>query len=222
MKAVLSHMSGNDQRRAATSAREGSADSTTERADTTDLATKRLFVAIDLPATAKQAVTDWQREYVEPIAQLRVNHALHVTLCFLGNVPGEQAKPIVAALERIDFAPIQSAFGEPLFLPPRGGARRVVALALADESGGLAALQAEVSQTLATLGVYAPPKRAYMAHLTVARYRHPGPALSLQNVNVPAFGLVQMTLYDSVLERVGAVHTPLTVFTASNERSPSG
>ena len=179
-------------------------------------------LALDLPAEVRHAVADWQRAHLEPVAELRVNHALHVTLCFLGNVAATQATPIAAALAQISFAPIQSALGEPLFLPPRGGSRRVVALALADESGRLSTLQAEVSAALAGLGVYEAPKRPYVAHLTVARYRHPGPALSLQNVNVPAFGLDQMTLYDSVLERVGAVHTPLAVFPAIYERSPSG
>ena len=182
----------------------------------------RLFVALDLPAAVKQAVADWQQAHLKPIAELRVNHALHVTLCFLGNVPAAKVTPIAAALTQISFAPIQSALGEPLFLPPHGGKRRVVALALADDSGRLSVLQAEVSATLAALGFYTAPKRAYAAHLTVARYRRPGPALPLQNVNVPAFGLVQMTLYDSALERVGAVHTPLAVFPASYERSPSG
>jgi 2'-5' RNA ligase len=140
----------------------------------------------------------------------------------LGNVPATQTMPIAATLAQISFAPIQSAVDELLFLPPRGGKRRVVALALADESEKLSALQAEVSAALADLGVYTPPGRPYAAHLTVARYRHPGPALSLQNVNVPTFGLEQMTLYDSVLERAGAVHTPLAVFPAIYERSPSG
>ena len=179
-------------------------------------------MALDLREEVKQAVADWQHEQLEPVAELRVNHALHVTLCFLGDVAATQAKPIAAALAQISFAPIQSALGELLFLPPRGGKRRVVALALADDSGELSALQGGVSAALADLGVYTPPGRPYVAHLTVARYRHPGTALSLQNVNVPAFGLEQMTLYDSVLERVGAVHTPLAVFPAIYERSPSG
>ena len=188
----------------------------------TDPTTRRLFVALDLPAEVKQAIADWQRAHLEPVAELRVNHALHMTLCFLGNVPAAQTAPIAAALAQISFAPIQSGLGELLFLPPRGGKRQVVALALADESERLSALQSEVSATLADVGVYEPPKRPYVAHLTVARYRHPGPALSLQNVNVPTFGLEQMTLYDSALERVGAVHTPLAVFPAIYERSPSG
>ncbi|MGO8684755.1 MAG: RNA 2',3'-cyclic phosphodiesterase [Thermoleophilia bacterium] len=181
-----------------------------------------MFVALDLPATVKQEIADWQHDQLEPVAELRVNHALHITLCFLGSMPTDQIATVVTALQGVRFAPITAVLGKPLFLPPRGTARRVVALTVSDTSGQLSALQAAVAATLAAAGVWQVPKRPFVAHLTVARYRHPGPALALQNVNVAELGLAQMTLYDSVLERDGAVHTPLAVFPASYERSPRG
>jgi 2'-5' RNA ligase len=181
-----------------------------------------LFVALDLPASVKQEIAHWQHDQLEAVTQLRVNHALHLTLCFLGNLPTDQIATVVTALQEVRFAPITAVLGEPLFLPSRGAARRVVALAVSDASGQLSSLQAVTAAALAAAGVYQVPTRPFVAHLTVARYRHPGPALPLQNVNVGEFGLAQMTLYDSVLERDGAVHTPLAVFPASYERSPRG
>ena len=71
-----------------------------------------------------------------------------------------------------------------------------------------------VAQSLAALKVYKLDKRPYLAHLTVARFRRPSRPFALQNVNVPAFHLSQMTLYNSLLERTGAVHTPLAIFPA--------
>ena len=83
---------------------------------------------------------------------------------------------------------------------------------LADPGGALAATQRSVSDALYHLGVYAPEKRPWLAHLTVARFRRPGQPFSLQNVNIAPFGLPSVILYASVLERGGAVHTPLATF----------
>jgi 2'-5' RNA ligase len=183
--------------------------------------TQRLFLACDLPADVAQAVVAWQTEYLRPHGDLRVNHALHITLCFLGATPHESVESIISALREVRFSEIAAGVAGPLFLPEHGR-KRVVALAIADPSGVLASIQSASSAKLAGLGVYEPEKRAYLPHLTVARFRAPGSAFSLQNVNVGGFGLAQMTLYNSVLERAGAVHTPLAVFPASLERSPRG
>jgi len=174
----------------------------------------RLFVAFDLPLEVERTVGDWQKAELGTHAEVRLAQVLHVTLCFLGDRPQAELPAIVHGLEAISFSQLEVRFSEPLFLPERG-AKRVLALGLEDGHDGLAALQQDVSQTLAALKVYKPEKRPYLAHLTVARFRRPGRAFALQNVNVPAFHLSQMTLYNSVLERTGAVHTPLAIFPAS-------
>lgn len=173
----------------------------------------RLFVACDLPQPVEQVVSDWQDDELRPLPDLRVTTSLHITLCFLGSTPQSRVAAIEDALAAIAWNPIQTALDEPIFLPEHGS-KRVMALGLADDHGALVALQADVSTVLSELAVYKPEKRAYLPHLSVARYRHPGRAFSLQNVNVPGFGLAQFTLYNSVLERAGAVHTPLATFPA--------
>jgi 2'-5' RNA ligase len=172
----------------------------------------RLFVAFDLPLDVERAVSDWQEAELESRDDVRLAQVLHVTLCFLGDRPQTELPAVVQALETIAFSQLEVRFSEPLFLPERG-AKRVLALGLEDD-GGLIVLQREVSQSLAALKVYKPDKRPYRAHLTVARFRRPGHTFALQNVNVPAFHLSQMTLYNSLLQRTGAVHTPLAVFPA--------
>ena len=49
----------------------------------------RLFVAGELPEAAKDALRLWQARVLEPRRDLRVNHELHLTLCFLGMTPPE-------------------------------------------------------------------------------------------------------------------------------------
>jgi len=172
---------------------------------------RRLFVACDLPAVAHAAVTAWQARELAPRDELRVNHSLHATLCFLGAVPERRVDDVVAALAALELPALPSGIGAALFLPERG-AKRVVALALDDPVGALARVQGSVSDALYRLGVYTPERRPFLAHVTVARYRRPGQPFSLQNVTIPPFGLPAVILYASVLERGGAVHTPLATF----------
>jgi len=143
-----------------------------------------------------------------------VSASLHLTLAFLGDVDRAHVPAIEQALAAIAWKPATVRVGEPLFLPRHGG-KRVLALALVAPAGALAELQADVSAALVAAGVYEPERRPWLPHVTVARFRRPGHPFSLQNVNIGEFGGVRMVLYSSLLERAGAVHTPVAVFPAS-------
>lgn len=175
--------------------------------------TARVFVACDLPRPAAHAVHEWQAATLAARAELRVTHSLHITLCFLGEVARERGSELTAALASIDVPRIPVTLGDPVFLPARG-AKRVIALLVRERSDELIRLQGEVSRRLSDAGLYEPAQRAYMPHLTVARFRRPGNPFALQNVTVGEFCLSELILYTSVLERGGAVHTPLAVFPA--------
>jgi 2'-5' RNA ligase len=176
--------------------------------------TLRLFVAGDIPDTAQREIAAWQQRALAPDVGLRLNHALHITLAFLGSVSSNRVAEITDALSGIRFHAAKVEFDEPVFLPARG-AKRAVVLPLRERDGTLARLQADVSEALVARGLYERPLRPWLPHLTVARYRRPGHPFSLQNVNIVGFGVVRMVLYSSLLERAGAVHTPLQVFPAS-------
>ena len=172
---------------------------------------RRLFVACDLPADVAAAVGRWQHSELVARDELRVSASLHVTLCFLGNVAERRIAEITAALGALALPPLPTSLGAPLFLP-RHGAKHVVALPLDDPAGALFDTQRSVSDALYRLGVYAPEQRPWLAHLTVARYRRPGHPFPLQNVTTEGFGLPSVILYASLLQRGGAVHTPLATF----------
>jgi len=176
---------------------------------------RRLFVACDLPAEIATAVGRWQDAELAVHDEVRVVRTLHVTLCFLGNVAERRVVEIGAALGALRLQSLPTALGDPLFLPEKG-VKRVVALSLDDPAAKLVATQQAVSETLVGLGVYEPERRPWLAHLTVARYRRPGHPFPLQNVNIRAFGLPSVILYASLLERGGAVHTPLATFPAED------
>ena len=174
----------------------------------------RLFVAQELPLDTLRALEEWQRTVLARHGEVRLNHALHLTLAFLGDTPRERVDDLVAALGTVAYEPCRLAASEVMFLPQKGQ-KRVLALALGDMDHTLARLQAGVSAALAATGLYDPPRRPWLPHVTVARFRRPGHPFSLQNVNIPEFCSVRTVLYSSLLERTGAVHTPLAEFPAS-------
>jgi 2'-5' RNA ligase len=177
----------------------------------------RLFVALDLPEDAVAAVRQWQQLVFGDLPELRVNHALHLTLCFLGDTLANAVPALSEALAGVPFHRSALAFGEPFFLPERGR-KNVVALPLVDaatEPGGLATvrrLQAAISATLVDTGLYKAERRPFLPHVTVARFRRPGQPFPLHIVNLPEFCPSRLVLYTSVLDKAGAVHTPLAEF----------
>ncbi len=129
----------------------------------------RLFVAADLPAPVRAALAAF-RDAADPAVWRPVpDEALHVTLAFLGHLPEEAAQTAAAVLDRAAGPAPRLVVGDPLVLPPRRG--RVLCAALADPDGTLAALQQRVSDGLEAAGLYAPEKRPFRAHATVARLR---------------------------------------------------
>ena len=176
--------------------------------------TLRLFVACDLPDETRRAVEAWQRGALGGHDGLRLNHALHITLAFLGKVVAARVPELTEALSQVLVQRCEVTVAQAVFLPLRG-VKRVVALQLADRDGELARLQADVATALAGTGLFEVQGRPWLPHLTVARFRRPCHPFPLQNVNIPQFCVVRVVLYSSLLERAGAVHTPLAVFPAS-------
>jgi 2'-5' RNA ligase len=178
----------------------------------------RLFVALDLPDDALAALQRWQELVFGDLPELRINPALHLTLCFLGDTPASAVPALSEALAAVPFRRSALAFGDPFFLPERGR-KNVIALPLVDaatEPGGLAAvrrLQAAVGAALVATGLYKAERRPFLPHVTVARFRRPGQPFSLHIVNLPELCPSRLVLYTSVLDKAGAVHTPLAEFT---------
>lgn len=176
--------------------------------------TERLFVACDLSREVAREATEWQHGQLGPRDELRVTGSLHVTLAFLGDVPKDRVPRITDVLAGIPMEKLPAGLTGPIYLPERG-LKRIVALLVSDPSGALVRLQSRVAADLSEAGLFKPERRPWLPHLTVARYRRPGQPFSLQNVNISEFGVDRMVLYSSLLERAGAVHTPLAVFPAS-------
>jgi len=182
-------------------------------------ATARLFVAVDLPAEVRRALTAWARlaargaRSSEPAASapLRVLDAelLHVTICFLGERPLQEVDSIAQELAACERASAHVSLGAPLWLPPRHP--RALAVELHDDDGALAETHAQVTRKLQP---GEPRRHRFRPHVTVARMRH-GDApreRSLPPTPAHTFAPSELVLYRSWLSPQGASYEALSAF----------
>ena len=127
-------------------------------------------MALELPAAARAALAAFRDAAADPRVWRPVPHeAMHLTLAFLGRRPAGDVEAISAVLRGAGGPPPRLSLASPLLLPPRRA--RVLAVALADPDGTLTALQGHLGVQLEAAGVFVPEKRAFRAHVTVARLR---------------------------------------------------
>jgi 2'-5' RNA ligase len=171
----------------------------------------RLFAALELPP---EAVAALEALAVDPEVWRRVPaESLHITLAFLGatdpaHVPALDAALAAGVGERA--APRLGFAGALLLLPPRRA--RVLAAAVADPDGSLAALQAEVAAGLAATGAYEPEHRRFRPHVTVARLRARAraPRAVATALDPLVFAGTAVTLFSSRTSPHGARYDALT------------
>ncbi len=130
----------------------------------------RLFVALELPREVRDRLALWRDEVVAGVPGLRpvAVESLHVTLCFLGSVELASVDAVAAACGVVRGMPAASlSVRRGIWLPPRRPG--VLAVELSDAGGRLGAVQSALSDALAGGGWFTPEKRAFLAHVTVAR-----------------------------------------------------
>jgi 2'-5' RNA ligase len=172
----------------------------------------RLFAALDLPQPVRDALAAWAREVAGDRAELRLlaPEFLHVTLCFLGGRPEADVARIGELVAGCTRPAGGLRLGEAVWFAPRRP--RVLAAAVLDAEGSLAALQRRVSDALATGAGFEPEGRPYSPHVTVARVRG-GARVRAQALEPPpplAFDGAAVTLYRSHPGRGGARYEPVS------------
>jgi RNA 2',3'-cyclic 3'-phosphodiesterase len=141
----------------------------------------RLFIGVELDDRTRAAAADVAERLrqrltrVDPqlVARWVPPENLHITLWFIGEVADDRAGQVEDALR----APFDEAVF-PVVLQgagafPPSGPPRVFWIGLAEGQRGMEALYTEVSRRMAVLGHEA-ERRAYTAHLTIARVKESG------------------------------------------------
>jgi len=129
----------------------------------------RLFLGFRLPDPVARNIARWQGEELGAPLGARVvpEENLHVTIAFLGSRPSGELDSIAGALrEAVDGVP------RPVLTPVRYRETRSVGMLVFDDEGGRATrIASEAHGRLERLGAYEPERRAWLAHLTVVRFR---------------------------------------------------
>jgi 2'-5' RNA ligase len=170
----------------------------------------RLFAALNLPPAWSFELARWQATELGAPAGTRLvsQESLHVTLAFLGRRPAAEVERISAELRSA-----AAACTAPIRLVPVAyrETRSVGMLVLRDVDGWAAALAGDVQRRLAAAGVYRPPLRPWLPHVTVVRFRtRPGlaPALPAAAAAMPS----DAALYHSELRSGGAQYVVIDTF----------
>jgi 2'-5' RNA ligase len=184
----------------------------------------RLFVAVDLPAPAKDELARAGEilRGVAPDAKWVPRDNLHLTVKFLGEVPDERVGEMSAAVGEVaagfvDFTSHLEGVG----CFPSERRARVLWVGLADPAGGIEAIAAALDESFEPLG-FPREKRAFTAHLTLARLRVPRPVGDLPDVALDPtpFPIERLTLFRSHLGRPAPRYEAFATFPFRREPSP--
>jgi 2'-5' RNA ligase len=125
----------------------------------------RLFVAIELPASAKELLLDLEDPAL-PNVRWSTYDQFHLTLRFIGDVHAGVVSEIHDALQNVHAAPFELDLqGLDCFGNKRSA--RIIWAGVC-ESEPLRALQRKIEHTITSIGLE-PERRKYRPHITVAR-----------------------------------------------------
>jgi 2'-5' RNA ligase len=128
----------------------------------------RLFLALRLPEPDLDAVEAWAHEsFSSSSVRVVPRDNLHVTLAFLGHRPARELPGILDTLREAASVPRDVR----LRIARYRETRSVAMLVLDDLGGGATELAEDVQARLEALGVYRREGRAWLPHVTVARFR---------------------------------------------------
>ena len=173
----------------------------------------RLFIAIDLPERIKDDITETYAAI--PGARWVDEAQLHLTLRFIGEVPGDVADRIVNALRPVGGPAFSLAMKTVGFFPPRKDPRLL--WGGITESDELMRLQARVERALTATGIEA-DARKFHPHVTVARLNGPPSHKIADYIThnslfyTEQFAVDAFHLYESFLKQEGAHHEKIASY----------
>lgn len=186
-----------------------------DRASRPEAKPLRLFVAFDVPDEALGAVERAEAPLRErfPRARWVPRENRHVTVKFLGATWPRLVEWVHGSLREVaaEAAPVPTRLtGLGVFPNPRRA--RVLWVGLEDRDARFARLAASLDEALSR--EFAPEKRAFTPHLTIARF---DPPVRLEDSDLVAVGsepfeVARIVLYRSHLRRPAPIYEPLEGF----------
>jgi len=173
----------------------------------------RCFIAIGLPDEIKDGLSNLQAQLKtgdQPGVKWVDPYGIHLTLKFLGNVAVDRIEPITGAME-------EAARGvSPFHLEVKGlgvfpslSRVQVVWVGVSGEVDKLAQFQQRLESNLAGLG-FAPEKRRFTPHLTLARLRDRASLYERQRFGQLIAGTKFELAYSFQVEAISLMRSQLT------------
>ncbi|MGI9504890.1 MAG: RNA 2',3'-cyclic phosphodiesterase [Geminicoccaceae bacterium] len=166
----------------------------------------RLFIALDLPDSIKEALEPMMRGLGD-VRWMHDDH-LHLTIRFIGELDNGQANDVADALSLVPGLPFDLRLKGVGHFPPRGEPR--VIWTGIERQPELTALKRRIDRALQQAGIERDAKK-YTPHITLARLRRPptqaGLATYLMRHSLfqsPSFPVSGFKLYSSWLDPDGA------------------
>jgi 2'-5' RNA ligase len=173
----------------------------------------RLFAGIEIPDDVRSVIESAVAPVRErhPRARWVPRENQHVTLKFLGSTRRRLVDRVTEAIGEVATAaaPFHTRV-EGIGAFPGERRARVLWVGLDDEAGRIAELAGALDGALRR--EFAPEKRAFTPHLTVARFDPPVALDDLAPVTSAAFAVERIVLFRSHLRRPAPVYEPLATF----------
>jgi len=190
----------------------------------------RAFIAIDLPENIRSALSRKQSELRDSLAKMNRDtgkqdaeirwtrpEGIHLTLKFLGEIPQARISQVIESLPAIgafESIPIEvKGFG---FFP--SATRAQVFWAGVEAPPALTHLARNIEEAMEKIG-FAPEKRNYSPHLTLARFKNPRPRPELRSlveaqgqISIGRFEAAEFFLFESKLSPRGAEYGKVARF----------
>jgi 2'-5' RNA ligase len=162
----------------------------------------RLFCALRLPTKAVDRLVAWQEQELSG-GRIVPPENLHLTLAFLGSIPGTSVPAVVESLESA-----ARLAKRPKLTVQRYHETQRVGMLVFDDDYDAKGLAVDLHRRLGGLGLYRPESRPWKPHVTVLRFRE-RPRL---DPPLPGLGRVRLSeaaVYHSVLRPSGAQYEVL-------------
>jgi 2'-5' RNA ligase len=185
-----------------------------DRASRPEATPLRLFVAVEVPdevrAEVEAASAPWRERF--PRARWVPRENQHLTVKFLGSTWPRLLEWVRSSVRTVaESSGSFEARGTGLGAFPSPGRARVLWAGLEDPAGAMTALAAALDDAMRK--EFAPERRAFTPHLTVARFDPPVAldGLEAADLRTASFRVDRLTLFRSHLRRPAPVYERLEV-----------
>jgi 2'-5' RNA ligase len=185
----------------------------------------RSFLAFELPTDIKKIVAQVSKE----IRQLTLNvrwvdvENIHLTIVFMGNINEQEIPHMSQAIEKVclRYPPFHVSL-KSLGAFPNTRRPRVIWLGLQGDTEKMSFFKKALQKHLKPFGIKE-EKRSFKPHLTLGRFKNPGPVDSLldnfigtyKDLSGPECPLNELILFKSDLKPGGAEYTKLKTWSLS-------